>query len=102
MKAYPQGRGYVFMRETGEGLWPLLDSSGKPTTFYAHEFHYSKAINLPSDLKFAYQVLRGHGLDGNHDGIIYKNTLACYVHLRDVENNRWAQRFVEFVRKHKM
>jgi len=42
--------------------------------------------------------LRGQGIDGNHDGVIYKNTLASYVHLRDVENNHWARRFVEFVR----
>ncbi len=99
MEARPQGRGYVHLRETGKGLWPLLDSKGHPTDFYAHEFHYSKAINLPSDLTFAYQVLRGTGLDGFHDGVIYKNTLASYVHLRDVENNHWAQRFVKFVRR---
>jgi cobyrinic acid a,c-diamide synthase len=52
-------------------------------------------------LPFAYEVLRGSGLDGKQDGIIYKNTLASYVHLRDVENNRWAKRFVDFVRHHK-
>lgn len=97
MEVRPQGRGYVLMRETGLGLWPLLDSSGQPAEFCAHEFHYSKAINLPSNLTYAYQVLRGHGVDGKHDGIIYKNTLASYVHLRDVEKNRWTRRFVEFV-----
>ena len=98
METRPQGRGYVHLRETGQGLWPLLDSAGQPAEFYAHEFHYSKAINLPSNLRFAYQVLRGFGVDGCHDGVIYKNTLASYVHLRDVENNRWTQRFVEFIR----
>ncbi|MEN8219008.1 MAG: cobyrinate a,c-diamide synthase [Pseudomonadota bacterium] len=97
MEARPQGRGYVHLRETGNGLWPLLD---QPAEFYAHEFHYSRAIDLPSHMKFAYQVLRGTGLDGSHDGVIYKNTLASYVHLRDVEKNRWTQRFVEFVRSH--
>lgn len=101
MEARPQGRGYVHLRETGCGLWPLRDSSGQPAEFYAHEFHYSKAINLPSNITFAYQVLRGHGIDGYHDGVIYKNTLACYIHLRDVEKNRWTQRFVDFVRRHK-
>ena len=99
MAIRPQGRGYVLMRETGFGLWPLLDSSGQPTEFHAHEFHYSKAINLPANLTYAYQVLRGHGVDGEHDGVVYKNTLASYVHLRDVETNRWTQRFVDFVYK---
>ncbi|MEK8018785.1 MAG: cobyrinate a,c-diamide synthase [Candidatus Parabeggiatoa sp.] len=98
MTSRPQGRGYVHLRETGNGLWPLLDASNQPADFYAHEFHYSKATSVPSDLKFAYHVLRGQGIDGNHDGVIYKNTLASYVHLRDVENNHWARRFVEFVR----
>jgi len=98
MEVRPQGRGYVHLRETGNGLWSLL---GQPAEFYAHEFHYSRVINLPSHLKFAYHVLRGTGLDGRHDGVIYKNTLASYVHLRDVEKNRWTQRFVDFVRNHK-
>jgi cobyrinic acid a,c-diamide synthase len=55
-------------------------------------------MNVPENLKYAYEVIRGHGLDGYNDGIVYKNTVASYVHLRDVENNRWARRFVEFVR----
>jgi cobyrinic acid a,c-diamide synthase len=101
MEDRPQGRGYVHLRETGNGLWPLLDQHGQPAEFHAHEFHYSKIINLPSHLLFAYQVLRGEGLDGHHDGLIYKNTLASYVHLRDVENNPWTQRFVNFVRYYK-
>ena len=102
MEVRPQGRGYVHLRETGHGLWPLLDSLGQPAEFHAHEFHHSKVINLPSELTFAYQVLRGKGLEGYHDGVVYKNTLACYAHLRDVENNRWTQRFVEFIRQHQL
>ena len=101
MNARPQGRGYVHLRETGKGLWSLQDVQGVSAEFYAHEFHYSNVLNLPTHLPFAYEVLRGSGLDGKQDGIIYKNTLACYVHLRDVENNRWAKRFVDFVRHHK-
>ena len=97
IEARPQGRGYVIIQETGYGLWPLLNSKGQTTKFYAHEFHYSKAINLPAKLTYAYKVLRGQGLDGQYDGIVYKNTLASYVHLHDVENNRWTQRFVEFI-----
>ncbi len=101
MDEHPAGRGYVHLRETGHGLWSLMDSKEQPGEFYAHEFHYSKAINLPPKLTFAYQVLRGHGFDGEHDGIIYKNTLASYVHLRDVEKNHWTARFLKFVRRHK-
>ncbi|MCP4696944.1 MAG: hydrogenobyrinic acid a,c-diamide synthase (glutamine-hydrolyzing) [Gammaproteobacteria bacterium] len=98
MHERPQGRGYVQLRETGCGLWPLREEQGRPAEFSAHEFHYSKVENLPENAVFAYKVLRGAGIDGKHDGIVYKNTLACYVHLRDVDSNHWVQRFVAFVR----
>ncbi len=65
---------------------------------HAHEFHYSSVENLAPDVAFAYEVERGHGIDGRHDGIVHKNLLASYAHLRDVEGNPWARRFVDFVR----
>ncbi|HHB92647.1 MAG TPA: hydrogenobyrinic acid a,c-diamide synthase (glutamine-hydrolyzing), partial [Thioploca sp.] len=100
MEVQPQGRGYVHLTETGQGLWPTLNPISQD--FYAHEFHYSRVVNLPTDLKFAYQVLRGEGLDGKHDGIIYKNTLASYAHLHDVKSNHWTKRFVKFIHSHKI
>jgi cobyrinic acid a,c-diamide synthase len=48
---------------------------------------------------FAYQVERGYGLDGMHDGILYRNLLASYAHLRDTRSHPWADRFVDFVRR---
>ena len=95
----PQGRGYVRLRETGRGLWPCGEN--QTSEIYAHEFHYSSIENLGESIDFAYEVLRGFGIDGKHDGIIYKNVMANYAHLRDVEAHHWAKRFVEFVRKHK-
>jgi cobyrinic acid a,c-diamide synthase len=96
----PQGRGYVHLQETGAGLWPLRGDDGAPTQFAAHEFHYSRVENLSPGLSFAYKVLRGYGIDGEHDGLVYKNTLASYAHLRDVAQNRWAARFMAFVKTH--
>jgi cobyrinic acid a,c-diamide synthase len=97
----PQGRGYVRLRETGKGPWPLLDDQGRPAELSAHEFHYSSLINLGEGIDFAYEVLRGVGVDGHHDGILYQNVLATYCHLRNVEANRWAMRFVNYVRRHR-
>jgi len=96
----PVGRGYVHLRETGRGLWPRA-AGAEAALMRAHEFHYSSVENLPADVEFAYEVARGHGIDGRHDGIVYKNLLAAYTHLRDVADNRWAARFVEFIRRHK-
>lgn len=101
MEARPQGKGYVHLQETGHALWPLKDEHDHLASFAAHEFHYSRAVNIAPQLKFAYQVLRGVGLDGHHDGVIYKNTLASYAHLRDVNHNHWSQRFVTFVHQQK-
>ena len=95
MEIKPQGRGYVQLRETGDGIWP----SNNEQTIAAHEFHYSRFINLPKSARFAFQVLRGTGIDGQHDGYIRNNMLACFTHQRNTSNNNWVVRFVEFVRQ---
>jgi cobyrinic acid a,c-diamide synthase len=98
MHRHPVGRGYVHLRETGRGLWPR-GGTDPTAVIRAHEFHYSSVENLAPDVEFAYEVERGHGIDGRHDGIVYKNLLASYTHLRDVGGHHWAARFVEFVRR---
>jgi cobyrinic acid a,c-diamide synthase len=95
----PMGRGYVILRETGQGLWPATPTGQAPAEIRAHEFHYSTLEDLAPDTVYAYEVLRGTGIDGKHDGIVHKNLFACYAHLRDLENNHWAARFVDFVRR---
>lgn len=94
----PQGRGYVRLRETGAGPWPSPEGAdGEAAEIPAHEFHYSSLENLEGTPVFAYEVLRGAGIDGRHDGLVIHNLLASYAHLRDVACNRWAGRFVAFV-----
>jgi len=99
MHARPQGRGYVVLEETGAGPWPLAASrTGTPARFPAHEFHYASLENLPAGLTYAWRVLRGHGIDGSHDGIVQGNLLAGFSHRRDVAGDHWAARFADFVR----
>lgn len=91
----PIGRGYAKIVETDNAPWP----GSEPGRHYnVHEFHYSSLENLPEDLQYAYKLERGYGIDRRHDGFLYKNLLANYVHLRDVSGNHWTQRFVGFVR----
>jgi len=97
MHARPVGRGYVHLRETGRSPWPR-PSVPLAQPLRAHEFHYSSVENLAPGAEFAYEVERGHGIDGRHDGLVRGNLLASYAHLRDVAGNRWAERFVGFVR----
>ncbi|MFB6224234.1 MAG: cobyrinic acid a,c-diamide synthase [Haloarcula sp.] len=44
-----------------------------------HEFHYS-AADLGSDATFAFDVDRGDGIDGDHDGLTEYRTLGTYCH----------------------
>ncbi len=96
MHLKPQGRGYVKLQETAAMPWPGGDSSH---TINAHEFHYSRLENLTATGKFAYRMQRGTGIDGQHDGWIYRNLLASYTHIRDTSQFHWAQRFVAFIRQ---
>lgn len=91
----PQGRGLVRLQETAEMPWAGGDINH---VIQAHEFHYSGLENFAQQGRFAYRILRGTGIDGKHDGWIYRNLLASYTHMRDTSQYRWARRFVEFVR----
>ena len=98
MHVRPQGRGYVRLKETAAAPWPANAPAGE---FAAHEFHYSGLENIDTPLDYAYEVLRGTGVDGHNDGIIINNLLACYSHMRDTGQHHWAYRFVDFVRQHR-
>ena len=94
MSPRPHGRGYIQLRETSASPWPGREE-GKAIA--GHEFHYSELQDLPPDVTFAYEVLRGTGIANGHDGFVYKNLLASYAHLRDAEQNHWVDRFLSFV-----
>lgn len=95
----PVGRGYARLRELGGCLWPRAGDEVATGDFPAHEFHYSSIEGLPDDTPYAYEVTRGYGVDGHHDGIVYRNLTANYVHLRSVQRNDWTARFLDFVRR---
>jgi cobyrinic acid a,c-diamide synthase len=93
----PVGRGYVTLATTADAPWPALQAQGSHE-LRGHEFHYSSLDNLAPDVRFAYRVKRGHGVDGQHDGIVHRNLLASYAHLRSIGADGWAGHFVDFVR----
>jgi cobyrinic acid a,c-diamide synthase len=94
MQARPVGRGYVHLAPTTAHPWP----GGGPSLIRAHEFHYSRLVDVDPALRYAYEVKRGHGVDGRRDGIVFANTLASYAHLRSVAGHDWPARFVAFAR----
>ena len=94
MHERPQGRGYVRLNATPEHPWGNIAADA---TISAHEFHYSALEKLEQPDHYAFRVLRGTGIDGNHDGYIYKNLMACYTHQRTTRSNRWTEDFLRFV-----
>ncbi|MBK9574506.1 MAG: cobyrinate a,c-diamide synthase [Rhodoferax sp.] len=100
MHERPVGRGYVELERTANAPWPAgADADANPPSpmLRGHEFHYSSLENIGTELKFAYHVRRGHGVDGQHDGIVHRHVLAAYTHLRSGAGSDWARQFVRYV-----
>lgn len=91
----PQGHGYVKVEVTEKN--PLFPAG---LTFWGHEFHHSR-LSISTNPKFAYHILRGQGIDGRADGIIFKNVLASYVHLHALGLSEWANAFCSLALKYK-
>ncbi len=85
-------------RVQAHGYTILMKADGEELR--GHEFHYSRVRNL-GDVKFLYKVIRGKGIDGKNDGIIYKNVIASYAHLHAIGSPQWAEEFVELIREAK-
>ncbi len=96
MHPKPVGRGYVILAPTADHPWH--EAGAEVKDLRAHEFHYSSIDNLPADTRYAYEMKRGHGIDGSHDGVVYKNLLASYTHLRATSGCDWPAKFVRQIR----
>jgi cobyrinic acid a,c-diamide synthase len=99
MHAKPVGRGYVVLESNADHPWRAREGLDGGAELHAHEFHYSDLSGLPAGTRFAYQVRRGHGIDGRHDGIVLHRLLASYTHLRATAGCDWPAKFVQYVRR---
>jgi cobyrinic acid a,c-diamide synthase len=91
----PQGHGYTSF---------IIDN---PNPFFkkglqlkGHEFHYSIPGNwVPEKYSTAFQMEKGFGLDGNRDGLYWKNVLITYTHLHTAGAEYWAKSLIDLARK---
>ncbi len=89
----PEGHGYTIAEVIGENpFFPI------GLTLHGHEFHHS-SLSLFGNLRFAYLVKRGQGIQNQLDGIVYKNLFASYVHLHALGTPEWTQGFVSLASK---
>ncbi len=92
MHKRPQGRGHVEFTSTEACPW-----KGAGCVIRAHEFHYAAIEGLPADTVYVREMKRGTGIDGCRDGILIRNTVAGFVHLRNSANIPWVPGFLGFV-----
>ena len=97
----PQGRGYMLLEETGQNPWPSATLNTDTSAIPVHEFHYARLENLAVNPVFAQRVLRGNGIDGQHDGLVVNKLVAGFAHHRNTQANPWVERFVDHVRANK-
>ncbi|HDM35715.1 MAG TPA: hydrogenobyrinic acid a,c-diamide synthase (glutamine-hydrolyzing) [Candidatus Syntrophoarchaeum butanivorans] len=91
------GRRYVKLTEAETIRESVILGRGERVR--GHEFHYTVIENPPADLRFAYRMLRGDGIDGEHDGILQERVLASYMHLHFASKPEMVLRFRKEMRR---
>ena len=71
--------------------------SRKGATLKGHEFHYSK-VKIMKNMEYIYKVKRGMGIDGEHDGLLVKKTIASYMHLHVLSYPQMVGNFLKSAR----
>jgi cobyrinic acid a,c-diamide synthase len=83
----PQGHGYVSIEAVREN--PFFDVG---IELRGHEFHYTRVESYGGEeTTFAFDVHRGFGFDGKHDGVCRYNVLASYAHVHALGEETWAR-----------
>jgi cobyrinic acid a,c-diamide synthase len=97
MDRKPQGHGYTVLEVEAEN--PFFPQGCR---LKGHEFHYSRIHPEPGgDQPMAFRVIRGAGIGGHRDGLIYRNVLATYTHLHAQGAPQWAPALVARAREHR-
>jgi cobyrinic acid a,c-diamide synthase len=86
----PQGHGYTVV--TVEAPNPYYPVGAE---IRGHEFHYSRVLAWSgTERNLVFRMQRGVGIQGDRDGLVYKNVLATYTHIHALGNPGWAHALV--------
>jgi cobyrinic acid a,c-diamide synthase len=89
-RAKPQGHGYTVLETVESNPFYAVGDALR-----GHEFHYTYMQSSADDLAFAFRVHRGHGFDGERDGLCHRNVLACYTHVHALGTESWAPALIQ-------
>ncbi|MBX2883378.1 MAG: cobyrinate a,c-diamide synthase [Granulosicoccus sp.] len=87
-------------RPVGRGYMQLTTETDHEMAIFAHEFHHS-SITFDSPPDYTYRVTRGHGVDGQHDGVAVHNVIAGFAHFRQSQKTPWIDWFLSRIQAHK-
>ncbi|MFG1690857.1 cobyrinate a,c-diamide synthase [Gemmatimonadota bacterium] len=86
----PQGHGYTEVETVADNPFFEVGESMR-----GHEFHYTHVeASGAEELSYAFKVRRGHGFDGERDGLCHGSVLASYTHLHALGSRQWAPALV--------
>ena len=89
-----QGLGYIIAEATCDNV-----ICKRGDTFRAHEFHWSKLLDVPENTIFAYKTRKSNGKESGYDGISRKNVLASYTHVHFSSNPELARNLLSSMKK---
>jgi cobyrinic acid a,c-diamide synthase len=96
MHRRPVGHGYTAVRVDREN--PFFATG---TMLPGHEFHYTGPAGGLDSVTSCMIVERGTGLAAHRDGLIFRNTLACYTHIHAEGVTSWAPSLVSRAREYR-
>lgn len=95
----PKGHGYTKLSP----IWYDKNSLfwfEKIKIIKGHEFHHSYLeLSSPDEMRYAFNMLKGYGVNGLNDGIAYKNSYAAYTHIYAPSSPAWFKNWVSFIKK---
>ncbi len=88
MTKKPQALSYIISKAINDNIMV-----NKGDVFRGHEFHYSKVNLNEVTPQFAFEMLRGKGIQDKKDGLMEKNTVASYIHTHVAAYPLFASNF---------
>jgi cobyrinic acid a,c-diamide synthase len=77
----------------------LLSSRG--FVIHGNDFRFSRVVDIPEDMKFAYRMRIGKGVDGEHEGMMEHSTLAVLGQIFFAFDKRIAEKFVKHAEEYR-